>query len=107
MPDIYYHVDTTHGSYNAMKASAATEHRIGFPGAELSIVFSDDGSEALIKVRARDSYSPSWESAPFVLNKWTRGIAADDTARLALVHSSTFRKQWDRAAQPGGADFPL
>jgi hypothetical protein len=77
MPDLWFHVDTTHGSYNAMKSDAATEHAIGAPGTVLSINTKKDGLEALVKICARDEYNPDWDTPPFVLNKFTDADHAD------------------------------
>lgn len=72
MIDYYYHVKTTHGSYNAMKSDAANEHSKNAPNHLLSVIENLAGTEALIKVRASDDYSPGWENAPFVIRKYTR-----------------------------------
>ena len=85
--DFWYHVDTTHGSYNAMKASAAIEHSKGAPDAVLSINTKKDGLEALVKVRTVDgTFSPGWETAPFVFRKFT--VADHDEALSLVVNSS-------------------
>lgn len=80
--DFWYHVGTSHGSYNAMLASCATEHSKGAPGTVLSVNTKKDGLEALVKVRTEDgTFSPGWDAAPFVLRKFTI-TDHDDAATL-------------------------
>jgi hypothetical protein len=68
---IYYHVAATHGSFNAMKSSAAIEHARGAPGTVLSVTLSNDGLEAFVKVLTEDgTFDPGWENAPFVIKKY-------------------------------------
>jgi len=69
--DRWYHVDTTHGSYNAMKSSAAARHAEHAPGTVLSIHENTSGTEALVKIRTGGDWSPGWESAPFIIRKFT------------------------------------
>lgn len=81
--NFYYHVDTTHGSFNAMKSDAANEHKKGAPYAELSITPNQAATEALVKVTTTDAgYSPGWEAAPFVIRKFTRGDHGDAITML-------------------------
>jgi hypothetical protein len=71
--DFYYHLDVTHASFNAeMRSNAKAEHNKRAPGCELSIFENVAGTEAIMKIRTEHgTYSPDWESAPFILQKMT------------------------------------
>ncbi len=81
--DWWYHVNTGHGSFAVMKQEAAREHDRGARGAKLSVNVKAGGAEALIKVATENgTWSPGWESAPFVIHKYT---IADHHEALAMV----------------------
>ena len=67
---LYYHVDMTHASYNAMKSQAVSEFAVTRSGNILSVVENLAVTEAFIKIIVRDDWSPGWESAPFILGKF-------------------------------------
>ena len=82
----WYHVDTTHGSYNAMKSQSATRHALKAPGTVLSVYLNNAAAgvpgftgakEALVKVAGAAGWSPGWENAPFVLRTFTPEDHAD------------------------------
>lgn len=75
--DVYFHVDTTHGSFNAMRADAAAKHRANAPGTELSVAMNVAGTEAIIKVRGGKDWTPGWVAAPFVKKIYTVADHAD------------------------------
>ncbi len=85
--DRYYHVDTTHGSFNAMKSSSETRHRANAPGTNLSVTLNLAGTEALVKVRGGKNWNPGWLNAPFVLRVFT----ADE---LPLVWALIYTPEW-------------
>lgn len=92
--DFWYHVDATHGSFNAMKSSAAAEHALSAPGTILSVYLNNAGTEALVKVRTEDgSFSPGWEAAPFVLRKFTKD---DHQEAQAMMYTP----DWEREPPP-------
>ena len=96
--DLWYQVDTTKGIYNAMKSDAASQHSQHAPGAELSINKKNDGTEALIKVRTDGNYNPGWESAPFVIRKFTN---TDHEDAVALVNTPEWaRPEWPTETGP-------
>jgi len=85
--DYYYHVDATHGSFNAMKVDAAIEHERSAPGCTLSVLMSVDESEALVKVRTFDgSFAPDWANAPFIIRRLTK----DDIQEMYLAMQTSF-----------------
>lgn len=87
--DRWYHVNTTHGSYNAMKSDAAAHHAEHAHNAVLSVYLNNVGTEALIKIRTDGDYSPGWESAPFVIRKFTPN---DHHEAANMVH----QPDWER-----------
>ena len=60
----YIIFDTTHASYNGRKTAANNRSKEIVPGNILSVVESDDGLEALIKIPGAD---PAWQAA----NVWS------------------------------------
>mgnify|MGYP003149140549 CR=1 FL=1 len=86
--DHWYHVDMANASYARMKLESRTEHLRGAPGTQLSVYQNDAGTEALVKVRAKPGFTPSWAVAPFLVREFT---AADHADAVALVHAA----DWD------------
>lgn len=80
--DVYLHVDTTHGSFNAMKSDAAAKHQANAPGTVLSITPNVAGTEAIVKVRGGKGWGPGWFNAPFVKRAYTDADHADIFAFL-------------------------
>lgn len=89
MTDTYYHVDMTHGSYNAMLNSCGNEHVKMEPKTILSINKNQYDTQALVKVRHDGSFNPGWNNAPFVIGTYEGGV--DDVARLALVNDEAWK----------------
>lgn len=82
--DVWYQVDTGHGSYNAMLNSAANEHSQHAPGTVLSVYLNNAGDEALVKIRTDGNYNPGWENAPFVIRKFN---PADHHEAQAMMYT--------------------
>jgi len=70
--DRYFHVDTTHSSYNSMLKSCGAKHEAHTPkGTLLSANVHANGKEALVKVRGAAGWIAEWMSAPFILRIFT------------------------------------
>ena len=75
--DKYFHCDTTHPGFNALRGLAQTRHTDNAPGTVLSVTPNVAGTEAIVKVRGGAGLA-----SPAVIRTYTQADHADIFAFL-------------------------